>query len=119
MQRNWDIIRKIMLQIELLPTEDSELNSDEINGIDNDTAAYHMRLLLEAGLIVGGCRNALGPPLCHAIRLTWTGHEFIDSIKRDTVWNKVKETAKVKGMELSFDVIRVAAKMTIESVLGR
>lgn len=118
MQRNWDAIRKILLKIEALPTEDSVLESTEMEGLDRDASAYHLRLLLEAGLIVGGCRDALGPPWCYASRLTWEGHELLDKIRRDTVWNKVKETARVKGVELSVDVVRTLARQVIDALLA-
>ena len=117
MQRNWDIIRKILLKIEQLPTENSEFISNELDGVDNEAVAYHMRLLLESGLIVGGCRDALGPPLCHANRLTWEGHEFLDKIKNETLWQQIKATARSKGIDLSFTVIKDLAKALITSII--
>lgn len=118
MRRDWDVMRKVMLKIEALPTEDSTLTSSDIEGIDAECAAYHMRLLIEAGMVSDGCRDAVGPVYCHASRLTWDGHELLDQIKRDTVWNKVKETARIKGVDLSFGVIRLAAETIIKSMLG-
>lgn len=118
MRRNWDTVRKILLKVEALPNEQSQAESTEIEGVDGESAAYHMRLLLEAGLMTGGCRDALGPPWCYARRLTWEGHEFLDKIRRETVWNKVKEMARVRGVELSFEVIKMTAGDIIESMLG-
>lgn len=117
MQRNWDIVRKILIAVEALPTEDSEINSTEFQDIDSDTAAYHMRLLLEASLIVGSCRDALGPPLCRARHLTWEGHEFLDKIKNESIWRKIKATAREKGVDLSFAVIKDLAKALIASAI--
>jgi hypothetical protein len=65
-------------------------------------------LLINAGLIVGGCRSAVGPAWCYATELTWEGHEFLDNIKVDSTWTKVKEISKPKSLELSVDVIRCA-----------
>jgi len=45
MQRKWNIIRKILLKIEQLPTENSEFISNELDGVDNEAVAYHMSLL--------------------------------------------------------------------------
>ena len=117
MQRNWDIIRKILIEIEWLPTEDSEFNSNELSEVDSEATAYHMRLLLEAQLIVGGCRDAMGPRFCHASRLTWTGHEFLDNIKNESIWRKIKASARSKGVELSFSVIKDLAQTLIASLL--
>lgn len=117
MQRNWDTIRKILMAVEALPTEDSEFNSHELAGVDADATAYHMRLLLEAQLMVGSCRDALGPPFCRASRLTWEGHEFLDKIKNESIWQQVKATARAKGVDLSFTVIKDLARALIASVI--
>jgi len=117
MQRDWDVIRKILLEVEALPTEDSVLRSTELMDVDAETVAYHMRLLLEADLIVGSCRDALGPPLCHASRLTWAGHEFLDQIKNASLWRQIKATARSKSVDLSFAVIKDLAKALIASII--
>lgn len=62
-------------------------------------------------------RDALGPPFCHATRLTWEGHEFLDKIKNESIWKKVKATARSKGVDLSFTVIKDIAKALIASVI--
>ena len=100
MQINWDIIRKILLAVESLPTEDSEIHSTECQDIDAEHLAYHMLLLLEAELIVRSCLNARKPP-----QLTWEGHEFLDKIRNESIWHKIKATARDKGVDLSFTVI--------------
>jgi hypothetical protein len=119
MLRNWDIIRKILLKIEQLPTESSEFTSNELEGSDAETVAYHMRLLLESGLIIGGCRDALGPPFCHASRLTWEGHEFLDKIKKESLWQQIKAMARSKGIDLSFTVIADLAKGLITAIISQ
>ena len=118
MQRNWDIIRKILLKVEQLPTEDSTFASNELEGVDGEAVAYHMRLLLEAHLMVGGCRDALGPPFCHASRLTWAGHEFLDKIKNESLWQQIKAQSRTKGVDLSFTVITELAKGLITSLIS-
>lgn len=118
MKRNWDIIRKILIKIEESPTEYSEIESNSIEGVDSETAAYHMRLMIESGLVIGSCRNSIAAPRCYISRLTWDGHEFLDKIKRDTIWNKVKEQSMQRGIELSMEVIKQAAGHIISQVLG-
>lgn len=117
MKRNWDTIRTILMAIEALPTEDSEFYSNSLVEADPEATAYHMRLLLEAKLIIGGCCDAIGPPFCHASRLTWAGHEFLDAIKNESVWQKLKASARSKGIELSFTVIKDLAQALIASLL--
>lgn len=119
MKRNWDTIRKIMIQLETLPDEGSVLESGVLVGIDNEAAFYHMRLLIESGLAVGGCPEMLGGS-SHGwlTRLTWDGHELLDKIRRDTVWNKIKESARTQGVDLSIEVVKVGASLVIARLMG-
>lgn len=117
MKRNWDTVRRILLAVEQLPDENSQINSHEITGIDPVEAAYHMRLMRDAGLITGGCREALGPSWCYATGLTWDGHEFLDRIRSDTAWNRIKTAAREKSMDMSFDTIMALARWLMEQAL--
>lgn len=118
MKRDWDLIRRLLIKIEALPTEASQLNSNEIEGVDPDAAAYHFRLLLEANLIQVGCRDALGPAWCYATRLTWSGHEFLDQIRRDTHWNGLKQRARERAIDLSFESILALARQLLGALLA-
>lgn len=117
MKRNWDTVRRILLAIEQLPDENSQLGSSEIQGIDPDEAAYHMRLMVDAGFINGGCRHAMGPAWCYATSLTWNGHEFLDRIRSDTQWNRIKSSIREKGMDMSFEGIMAIARWLMEQAL--
>jgi len=118
MRRDWDLLRRIMLQVEELPDSRSLLFSDGIRGVDAEAAFYHMRLLIEAGLAEGDCQGCVGSAndgtLC---RLTWQGHELLDHIRRDTIWNRVKETVRKKSLDLSLEVIKAAAIAILTGVL--
>ncbi|WP_265754876.1 DUF2513 domain-containing protein [Avibacterium sp. 21-594] len=52
-----------------------------------------------------------------AINLTWQGHEFLDKIRSDTAWNKIKQIIKTKGIDLSFEAIKLAGKSLLVSLL--
>ncbi|MEQ1627096.1 MAG: DUF2513 domain-containing protein [Nitrospira sp.] len=116
MQRDWDVVRKILLKLEAVGDTTSEVQSDDVNGCDPEKVSYHMRLLDEAGLIRAKCRQHV-PLNCVALSLTWRGHEFLDQIRQDTVWNKIKDAAREKGLSLSLDVISGLAKSIIASIL--
>jgi hypothetical protein len=51
--------------------------------------------------------------------LTWDGHEFLDAIRNDTVWNKTKRVIADKGGSIPFDVLKdLALKFTRTHFLG-
>lgn len=117
MRRDWELVRKILIKLEEQETALGQLFPDAITGYDAENVCYHMKLLDQAGLIEARSMAALGDPAsCVALSLTWDGHEFLHNIKRDTIWNKVKGIAREKGLDLSVDVIKIAAKLAIQSV---
>ena len=65
--------------------------------------------------------STLGPSIknFHAKRLTWNGHEFLDSIRDNKIWEKTKEHFSQKGIEMSFELVKSAAiKIASAVILG-
>ena len=119
MKRDWELVRKILMEVEALESSRQMLRSSAIEGYDSDLSAYHIHMLIEAGLIDGKCGKSLnGPRDCWANELTWAGHEFLDKIRSQTVWNKTVGLLREKGLDLSFDTIKAAAASVATSLLG-
>ena len=55
MQRDWDVVRKILLKLEEIGNTTSHLEPNQVNGYDPELMSYHMQLLDEAGLIKARC----------------------------------------------------------------
>ena len=112
MKRNWDTIREILIRFEDL---DPETGSLQLSDFSSDRAyeySYHVELLLEAGLIHGQMSKTLGNHAQNflAHRLTWEGHEFLDAIRSDSVWNKTKTSFVKSGLSMTFDLVKGVAK---------
>ena len=106
MKRDWKLIKTILLKLEALESSRDTLRADEIPGYDTELVSYHLHLLQQADLIVAECSTAIGRPLyCYGQTLTWKGHEFLDTIRADTAWNRITKTAREKGLDLSFNII--------------
>ena len=87
MKRNWDTIRNLLVKV-----EECTLPTDMVCLADfpDERAAeisYHMALLIDAGLVDGQMAKTIGPEVkdFFAQKLTWGGHEFLDSIRSYTV----------------------------------
>ncbi len=120
MQRDMELIRKILFAIEDKYV-DTWLSSNqiEIAGYDMKTIGYHCAVLRDAGLVSdykGQYGN--GELLFFGVgRLTWEGHELLDKIKNDTVWNKTKDTIKKTGIPFVLDVVKdIATAITTAMV---
>ncbi len=111
MQRNWDMIREILTRLEKMPDTDSMLQLSDFPLNQASEYSYNMELLIEAGLVEGQIFKALGggPTRFFVQRLTWHGHEFLDSIRSDTVWDKTKKTFAAKGTDMTLDLVKSVA----------
>lgn len=119
MKRDWDTIREILIATESLEPNKTICLSD----FDDERAfsiSYHVKLLDEAGIISATLSQALGrgPTQFFINRLTWEGHEFLDSIKSKSTWEKTKSLITEKGGIMSFDVIKGVAVQIGKSALG-
>lgn len=107
MQREWPLVRRILKSLEAREDLRSPLRPDELEGFAPEVVSYHIRLLMEAGLIHGECSRTMGAPLsCMAYSLTWEGHEFLDQVRDEKSWNSVVRVARDKGLSLSFEIIK-------------
>ncbi len=117
MQRNWDVVRKILFKLEEQPNAEAYLDAHAVNEYDAELVSYHMQIMDQAGLIKAKCIK--GQTLnCVALSMTWHGHEFLDGIRRDTIWQKIKGSAREKGIDLSIDVIKTLTAIVIKGYIG-
>lgn len=123
MRRDDDLIRQLMLDLESATTAVNDAH--QVNGYTRDEVAYHLGLILRAGLAEGpkprysddGSDPTI-PRLIIVLRLTPAGHDFIDTLRDDTVWNKVKESSKKVGGSLSLDVLKQLGISVLKAQLG-
>ena len=50
--------------------------------------------------------------------LNMARHELLDTIRSKPVWDKIKSTALDKGLELTFDVVKVLGAKAISLIIG-
>ena len=113
MKRDWELVREILLRVEDLP-KDRDLWVKDFTGKDPDMVIYHVHLLRQAGFLEGDRpREKVMPG-----DLTWEGHEFIDTIRPEPVWRRVKAYAAEKGLDLSLEVIKTTAVAVLKNALS-
>ena len=101
MKRDLELIKAILLRFE----EETNL---EIPEFSKDQVKYHLALLQDAGLITYEefYDTDLSPGMLTRTRLTWAGHEFLDSSKSPTLWAKAKKITLEKTGALTFEVLK-------------
>lgn len=137
MKREWDLIRKQLTDVE----EEKDLFSGipaeplwEDQGYDayeKQLKEYrdiesrifgHFELLIENGYIDGlqVIRSTDGSfnYALHCPRLTMSGHDLLDTMRSAPIWEKIKATAKTKGVELTFDAIKALGAHALKSMFA-
>ncbi|MEX8518011.1 MAG: DUF2513 domain-containing protein [Leptothrix sp. (in: b-proteobacteria)] len=136
MKRDWDLIRKQLTDVE----EENDLFSEippepvwtdqvwdtcetqlkEYRAIESRIFG-HYELLVDNGYIDGlqvlRSADGLFSYGLHSPRLTMSGHDLLDTMRSTTIWEKIKTTAKTKGIELTFDAIKALGTFALKSAL--
>ena len=122
MKRDWTIIRAILLELEESATPNTVVNADKLAPFDEQEVAYNMRLLKESGYITANIIESSDGDgriaTAFARRLTNSGHELLDTIRSDTVWGKIQDKFKSSGVDMTFDLVIMAGKRIMESLLS-
>ena len=114
MQRDMDVVRDLLLQIEADPLLDGMHFKDvRIEGSNPMEISYVLSMLIDSGYVTG--QKGMEVPLVSG--LTWRGHELLDDIRDPGVWEKTKEKAK-PFVTLSISVLAEIAKAEIKKRLG-
>jgi hypothetical protein len=124
MTRDMDLIRQLLLDLEAFDQRPGGIslfqpNDFHIDGYTDNQIDYHLSLIREAGFIDdGGVRPMTGMGFR---RLTWIGHDFLDSVRDKTVWDKTKATASQAGgftVDLLFGIAKEIIKQNAVKLLG-
>ena len=116
-----ELIRKLLFYFEEKP-DSSHVQVPPIEGHGESDIRYHCRLLYDAGFL--NCEPVASSTSSRVIYvipfdLTWAGHEFLDKIRADSTWNKIKAQAKEKSLSLSFNIVNeLAQRLTLAAISG-
>jgi hypothetical protein len=119
-QRDMDLIRQLLLRIEQDPTLDGtrwvHFEPTEFAMPEKSPAeiGYHLDMLIEAGFLKGKIGRETIPIIC---KLTWEGHEFLDSIRDPDIWSKTKK--RIDGLaSVTLKIVAAIAEAEIKKRIG-
>jgi hypothetical protein len=116
MKRNMELARLILMRIEEQESYQDNI-SCEFEGYTDEQVHYHIMLLSEAGLAVALDASSLQDINWIPQRITWQGHEFLDSARDNMIWKKAKEImAKTGGF--AFEVAKPLLISLVKQQLG-
>ena len=124
MQRDMDSIRCLLLAMEAEP---STIYRFDLEGVCDQLKWYQVHLLSQANLIEGvrvrWAADGTGPypTIGGLVALTWEGHDFLDAVRDDSVWEQVNKKARSAGLDiqsLTFELIKSLGMSVITGRLG-
>jgi hypothetical protein len=126
MTRDMDLIRQLLLKLEAFNGPRGAmyiLNGDEpelaVEGYSGDQISYHLILLRDAGFVESpGSQPMDGITFA---RVSWIGHDFLDSVRDPEIWAKTKKGAMAAGgftIDLIVDLAKGFLKKQIEDRTG-
>jgi predicted transcriptional regulator len=119
MKREMEVVKQLLLLIEENEDDRKELKIP-IN-INRDTAAYHLKILDQAGYTKSNVHYASNEPLWITSSLTWEGHEFLSALKNDKAVEIAEKKSGEKGSKLSdlpFEVMKQLVIASSKQLLG-
>jgi Hypothetical protein (DUF2513) len=119
MQRDFDLIRHILKDVEkMAPGEsvgDAKYHADHPKAV----VCEHMRLLREEGFIEANILSDRGTIVsAHISGLTWKGHDFITAAQDDSLWHKAKTSILRPASSYTFDILLQWLKSEAKARLG-
>lgn len=95
------------------------INADELadEKYPRELVAYHFAIMREGGLIAATIQPGDDDPyyLAYAVRMTWDGNDYLDSIRSESVWGKVKKALGEVAGSASLDTVKsIATMITVE-----
>lgn len=120
MRRDMDLVRDILLACSRSADGTVDASSLSDGQRSRELVAYHIDIMVEAGLIHGNVTRAFGDDavVAKAGPLTWEGNEFLDAVSSDSVWRQVKAKLGETVKSATLDVIKALAVKLTQQALG-
>jgi|SRR5512132_337393 hypothetical protein len=118
MKRDLDLVRQVLLQIEALPAgPPAQYRTSEI---DDPVLLAHFELVIAAGLVNGKIARSQGVrgDVISISGLTWEGHEWIEMVRSETMWDETKSTLLENGGVLTFELTKAVASKLLRARLA-
>ena len=116
MKRDMDLVRELLVLIEE-NKNDRGLTIPE--HIERNIAVYHLNIMEQAGYVKNNIHYGGDEALWIDSKLTWDGHEFLDSIKNEYIWRNLKDVVQENGGSVSYEVLKeIAIQFSKKMIFG-
>ncbi len=140
MKQDWDLLRVLLAAIEsetlaaflkdaekVEAWKEGQLLSERNKAKQNAglrIVLLHLKMLIDDGMVTGVEVHyaSIGQRYVYSFRgdplLTSKGYKLLATLRSEGAWDKMKDLAKSKGIELTFDTIQMLASTVIKRMIG-
>ncbi len=114
MKLNFDAMRDLLFVIETQPriVDINEVICDiKLTQYDQNELGYALEKLIESGLLNGTVNSTKDGIYFIIDSISYVGHQFLDHVRDDTLWNKTKASAAKLGIKGASGLISIAAQV--------
>jgi len=112
-----DLVRAILLDVESVAQLDVRMRNLHYDEWSKAQVTYHVKIMGQAGLLEVFDISTNDGTEIYPTSLTWAGHDYLDAVRSDTVWARVKKHLAKVGGEAPIDLIRqVATQLLMQSL---
>lgn len=117
MERDFDLIRRILQDVEKAPVGEIIGDIDYPDDYPKVVVYEHVKLLLDEKFLEGEAMQQNDVVVIVRIsRLTWKGHDFLKATQDESIWHKAKASVLKKTASFTSDLLlewlKAAAKAT-------
>ena len=118
MRLNHDLIRNILLLVESLDYQqkiviENNLENPYLQAYSEDEILYHVEYLSDDGLID---TPAFADGVTVISDLTPYGHNFLENIRNDNNWSRIKKIAEYLGTKSMDALVQIASNVITELI---
>ena len=125
MKLNYDCIRDVLLTIEEIPNRKDELilanfkSYKKLSKYNEDEIQYNALKLLQEKYVIGSKITGNNTTTVLSLSdLTWSGHELLNNIRSETVFNQTKEKIIKSVGSASLTIFQQLASAIVLKTLG-
>ena len=117
MKRDPELLRLLLLEVE--KRDEPFVTTDvEIGGYDSEQIAHHAALLHDAGFLVGQESSTTAGFRFFVERLTFSGHDFLETIRCRSIWRRTRDRMDREGVGFVLGVARDLALSLVRQQMG-
>ena len=118
MKRDMDLVRQLLTIVEDQPAGGYINGIPQVGDASAELVAEHVRIMNDAGLLYADVQGSMdGGYVVLIFGLTWAGHDYLETVRNESVWKKVKSKVLEVGGGMTLEITKQLATTYLKEML--